>query len=304
MKTPTVLALALALAFTGCIQNMSGLKGALSASDEPLDPASAPLEAPPDVANVTSESANASREPPVARMSVFGPNGALLFKSTFQADDPNEVVLVPEDAKLNLIAGDSEALASGATLAGFTWTLDGKPVEGARQASITVGAPALYVVKLTVTDSNGKSDAHIVKLGVAPKPYEVTLEIMTGPIGGAEGEGVAESHPFTLAADASQGPSMVQKVVVTASPDLLLDAKLLVLDAEGATLGEADEAGHDSLDQTESVELGALALGEYAVAIEAFAGADPDGVPITITVTYLPMIAGVNDMGDGHGGHA
>lgn len=291
-------ALALALGLAGCVQNMAGLKDALDSTQEALHETSVALNETSQAIDATANATNVTRDPPVARLSVFGPNGALLYKSTFQADDPQEVVPVPEKAKLSLIAGDSEALAPGATLTGYAWTLNGKPLDGARQASVEVGEAGLYVVSLLVTDSNGKTDPHTVKLGVPPKPYDVTHEIMTGPIAGGSGAGLSEKHPFTLAADDSKGPTKVLAVVVTASPDLGLDAKLTLFDSEGKVVGEADDVGHDNLDQTESIELGAIPLGDYEVAIEAFAGADPDGVPITITITYVRVIEGLE--GDGH----
>lgn len=282
------------LALAGCIQNMADLKERLGAAEEPVEPAALvePTPAPPATNSTTI------LKPPVARIAVFGPNGALVYKSTFKADDPSEVVLVPEKSKINLIASDSEPLEPGATLTSFTWTLNGKALEAGRNTSAEVGEAGLYVVSLVVTDSNGKSDDHTVKLGVAPTPYDVTIELTTGPIVGANEEGLAEMLPFTLGADESKGPSAIQKIIITARPDLGLDAILDVLDAEGTIVGQSDNAGHDSLDQTETVELGAIALGDYAVTIRPAAGADPDGVPITIVVTYMPIIEGLG--GDGH----
>ena len=295
------LALALAVVSTGCIQNMAELKDRIGA-DEPVEPAAVvdtPAKPTPAVENTTKP-----LKAPVARITVFAANGALVYKSPFQADDGAELIFVEAKTTLNLIAGDSEALEAGATLTGFAWTLAGKPVEGARQASAEVGEAGLYPLTLTVTDSNGQKDTQSVKLAVAPEAYDVTIELMSGPIAGAEGAPLAETLAFTLAADESKGPSMVQKVVIVAKPDLGLDAAIEVLNADGESMGSADSAGHDSLDQTETIELGAVALGDYAVSVTPFAGADPDGVPVTIIVTYMPIIAGLNDTGDGHGGHA
>lgn len=300
MRKLLLFVITLALASAGCVQNMNDLKDRIG-NDEPITPAAVNDTTPtaptsPPVANVT-------KTPPVARISIFGTNGALVYKSTFQADDPKDILFVEAKSKLNLIASDSEALERGATLTGFAWTLNGKPIEGgARQASAEIGEAGLYTLTLHVTDSNGKTDTQTVKLGVAPEPYEITLELMTGPIAGGEGQGQGEALIFTLATDAAKGPATVQKVTISAAPDVTLDAILTVTDAEGTVLGEADNAGHTDLDQTETLELGAIALGDYTVTVNPFAGADADGVPITITITFLPTVEGLSG-DDGHGGH-
>jgi hypothetical protein len=298
MRTPLILALALALTLGGCIQNMSDLKDRMSgeaATTETVEPATI-VDPTPTPGDETPTSAPAKA--PVARMSVFGANGALLYKASFTAEDAASIVFVDEKSKLNVIASDSEALETGAKITGFGWTLNGKPIDGARQASVDVGEAGVYVLTLTVTDSNGKTDAQTVKLGVAAKPYDVVTEIMTGPIGGGNGQGLAEDHPFTLAADDSK-PSTVQKVTIVAKPDLGLDVKITILDANGEVMGDADKAGHTDLDQTETIELAAIPLGAYTIHVESAAGIDHDGVPITITVTYLPIVPGLSGA-DGH----
>jgi hypothetical protein len=295
------LAVALALATSGCIANMADLKDRIG-GDEAVEPAA--VVDTPTAPTTPVENTTKALKAPVARITVFGGNGALVYKATFQADDAAELVFVDAKSKLSLIAGESEALEPGATLTGFAWTLAGKPVEGGRQASAEVGEAGLYPLTLTVTDSNGQKDTQNVTLAVAPEAYDVVIELLSGPIAGAEGAPLAESLAFTLAADESKGTSIVQKVVIVAAPDPGLDAAIEVLDAEGTSVGTADNAGHTDLDQTETIELGGIALGDYTVSISPFAGADPDGVPVTITVTYMPIIAGLNDSGDAHGGHA
>lgn len=300
MRTLPILALAIALASAGCIQNMSDLKDRIG-GDEPITAAA--IEQTPPTNPTTPPVTNVTKTPPVARITIFGPNGALVYKSTFQADDPKDILFVEAKSKLSLIASDSEALERGTTLTGFAWTLNGKPIEGgARQASVEIGEAGLYTLTLNVTDTNGKTDTQTVKLGVAPQPYDITIELMTGPIAGGEGQGQGEALVFTLAPDAAKGPASVQKVTISAAPDVTLDAALIVTDAEGTVLGEADNAGHTDLDQTETIELGALSLGDYTVTVNPFAGADADGVPITITITFLPTVEGLSG-GDGHGGH-
>lgn len=285
----------LTLATSGCIQNMGDLKDRLGGDDEPVTPAA--LETTPDTAtNATTTNVTAT-QPPVARISVFAANGALLFKSTFTAEDPTAIVFAEEKSKISLIAGDSEAVERGATLANFAWTLNAKPIEGGRQATFETGEPGMYVVGLVVTDSNGRSDNQTVTLGVAPTPYEVVTELVTGPVAGAEGTGESAALPWELAAP--EKPALVQSVKIVASPDVQCDAILDLLDAEGGSLGHADSAGHQDLDQTEVIELGALPYASYTIAVSPYACAE-DEIPVTITVVFLPIVEGFGG-DDGHG---
>lgn len=298
--TPIVLALALSLALAGCIQNMGDLKGRLSGdADEPVqaattDDATTPPTVETPVANATPKKA------PVARMSLFAASGALVYKSTFQADDPAEIVFVEEKSKLNAIAGDSETLEKGATLSSYAWTLNGKAISSEAKATVEVGEAGLYTLVLTVTDSNQQTDVHTVKLGVAPKPYDVVTELMTGAVLGASGLGQTGELTFDLALDTSTGPTTIQAVTFTASPGLTCDAQLDVLDANGESVGSADDGGNGG---AEEIAAGALPVGAYTIIVSAYACVEPEGVPVTVTVTYLPVIEGV-DAGDGHGAHA
>lgn len=296
-STALALALVLALALTGCIQNMGALKEKVDGDDagEGLAPASAG-NATSTAANATTGAAEAAKKPPVARTSLYAPNGALVYKSSFQAEDPAEVVFVEEKSSITANAGDSETLERGATLTGFAWTLDGKALPAGRQATVEVGEAGIYVLLLTVTDSNGMTDTQTLKLGVPPKPYEVATEVLTGPVAGVEGAGQGGSATFELALDTSQGPATIQSVSFAASPPTsCVDMAIQVLDAEGEAIGEA--SGSDA------VEAGALPLGTYTIEVIPYACVAQDGIPITVVVTYVPVIEALGET-EGHGPHA
>lgn len=301
MKLPITI-LTVALLSAGCIQNIGDLRESLGATDEALEGASAALNEAAAALNETSASLSGTQAngttPPVARMSLFAGSGALVYKSTFQADDPAEIVFVDEKSQLNAIAGDSEALAKDATLASFAWTLNGKAVEGAGKATVEIGEAGLYTLALTVTDSHGKNDTHTVKLGVAPKPFDVVTELVTGPVLGAEGQGESGKVSFDLALDDSQGPATMTAVKFTASPGTACDAILDVTDPNGESVGSADNEGNGG---AEEITAGALPLGTYAIVVSPFACVEAGGVPVTVTVSYLPMVPGLDG---GHGGHA
>lgn len=284
MRKTLIIPLALALAFAGCIQNMGDLKERLgTTAEEPVEPAAVTEEpAAPPAVNTTAP------KPPVARITVFGPNGALIYKSTFTAEDPEAMVFVEESARLSLNGGDSEALETGATVTEFAWTLNGKPIEGDRAASVEVGEAGLYTLELVITDSVGSTDNQTLKLAVAPKPFEVVTELTTEPVAGAEGQGAA-SLPFTLALPGDK-PATVQSVTFEARPGASCDAILEVLDSEGTSLGSEDSDGFGG---AETIEAGALPLGDYTITVSPFACVAPEGVPVRIVVVYLPTIEGL-----------
>lgn len=299
-KTLTlVTAVVLALTSSGCIANMGDLRDNVSAAEENLT--SAAIDATEATTAQTSPRPNETvKLPPVARMAVFGSNGALIFKSNFQAESPAEIVRVDQDATLNFIAGDSEAIERGATITGFAWSLSGKPIEGAGQATVTLAEAGIQVVKLVVTDSNGKTDDVSLKLGVAPKPVEIVTELLTGPVAGASGLGNAGEVTFDLTLAAAGVPAVITSVKFVASPPASCDAILTVVDSEGEEVGSVDNTGNG---EAETVSAGALAEGAYLITVGPFACAAPDGVPVSVTVIYTPVIEGLEADHGEHGGH-
>lgn len=288
------LTLALALALTGCISNMGDLKERLG-NDEPEEEPVAPA-ATQTPAATTNETAKVTKAP-VARIAIFGANGALVFKSTFQADDPAEMIFVEEKATLNLIASDSEAIEPGATITGFAWTLNGKAVGNARQANVEVGEAGLYAVVLTVTDSHGKADAQSLKLAVAPTPIEVVTELVTDAVVGAEGEGQGGSATFSLALADAGVPATITSVSFKTAPPSTCDVVIDVTGPDGESVG-SDDSG--SLGGADEVLTGPIAEGDYAIALTPLGCVAPEGVPITVTVTFLPIVEELA-AGAGHG---
>src|SRR5439155_18951211 len=120
-----------------------------ASGDSSLTTASLSPSATPDA----HAGANASSaKPPVARITVFGAGGALLFKSSFVAEDVTAPILVNAGDNLTLIASDSEALVG--TLASYAWDVAGKSAAGTK-ATASWSEPGVYPIRLSVTDSQG-----------------------------------------------------------------------------------------------------------------------------------------------------
>lgn len=298
MRTTLFIAIALALASTGCIQNMADFKDRLGAtSEQAVTPADVDEPATPTPA----VDAPKPTKPPVARISIFGPSGALVFKSSFVAEDPAEPLMVEKGSKLNLIGSDSEGVETGSTITSFAWTLNGSALPGARQADLELGGAGLYQLSLVVTDSHGKTDAQLVKLGVAPDPFEETTEIMSGPVVAANVDaGDPVDTPFELAIPGSD-PAKITAITIVATAPTACDIILEFVAADGTSLGSADEKATNSVDGTETLTLGETAVGSYLIRLAPFACVAPNGLEIRVTVTYLPIIEGLG--GDAHGGH-
>lgn len=282
---PLVIALALSLSFTGCIANMAEFKDKVGATREetitPAETVEPPAQESPPVAPVVHKA-------PVARITIFGTNGALVYKSTFAAEDPAVAVMVEEKSNLSLIASDSEALENGATITGFAWTLNGKPLVGARQANTDLPSAGIYTLSLTVTDSNGKTDAQSVKLAVAPSPIDIVTELTTGPVAGASGEGQAGTASFELKADGAGVVATIQKMSIVASSPATCDIMLEVTTPDGTVISK-DDTGTAA---AESAEFPSAAEGAYGLRALPFACVAPEGITITVTVTYLPIVPG------------
>jgi hypothetical protein len=290
--------LALSL-MTGCIASLADLDGDAPPTDaagDALTPASDDADAAAPLANLT--------KPPVARIQVFGASNALIYKADFKADNVTTPLAVPAGVELTFLSSESAPVEPGAKLARAVWTVNGKTLE-ATKANVTLPGPGLYPLTLTVTDSNGATDAQALALGVYPEPFDVTTNLTTGQMVGAEGQGQAARLAFSLTTDAAGVPATIQSVKLLAGPPLTCDVTLALLDAEGAPLAEANDADATTGDQAEALDAGALPEGGYAVLLTPNACLAPEGFPVQVTVTYLETIPGLTDAGgDGHGGHA
>lgn len=291
MRAILPILLALGLATTGCVANMADLKGTL----DPASVETAVRDAGDLVENATNRSA-----PPVARITVFGENNALVYKASFAAEDVSSPIFVAESVEVVLLASDSAAVEPGATLVSFAWTLPRANANGTR-ASATFDAPGLYPVTLKVTDSNGNTDTQTVVLAVAPQPFEVFMNMTTGQLVGAGGQGQPARLAFSLTTEAAGIPATIQNVKVVATPPASCDATLRLLDSEGEPLAEANDADAASGAQTETIDAGALPEGGYAIEVVPEACVAQGGVDVQVIVTYLALVP---DLGEGHGeGH-
>lgn len=292
----------LALPTAGCIENMRDLKDRLGGGeDEPVQPAAVDEEVP----DAPAPNATKVRKAPVARMEVYAAGGALVYKSSFLGDNASAPVARPAKEGLTLSAGESEALEPGATLVAFAWTFAGATV-GGRQATVAMPeAPGAYPLVFTVTDSHGLTDAQSLVLAVAPQPFDVVLDLQTTTVAGAtvEGEqhGETGTAAFDVVSEIDGKPVKATAAKVVASPDLHCDVALEVLGPDGASLGRVDDNGVSTADETETISLTAPAAGAYAVEASPFHCVAQEGVPVTVTVTYVEVVTGLPD--DGHGAH-
>ncbi|MFA5860507.1 MAG: PKD domain-containing protein [Candidatus Thermoplasmatota archaeon] len=271
-------AFALSLALSGCIANAKDLKDKLTASS--VDPPT-PSPVVPVTPNTTET------KPPVARISVFGANGALVFKASFAAEDVTSPVFVDPGVTLTLVATDSEALSRGATLAAYAWSIAGNSSTLAKTSAM-FNDSGKYPVTLTVTDSNGLTDSQLVTLAIAPRPYDVTTNMTTGPVIGATGTGQDGTVSFDLSYPKGGAPTIVQGVKVRVSAQDTCDAVLSLLDKDGNVVGKSDKGG---ISTAEEIALPALPEGNYTVTVAAGdACVAKDGAPVGITVTYLPLL--------------
>jgi hypothetical protein len=271
------LALALALVASGCVANVKDLK-------DRLQPASTNATAPPPTAPLPT--APSPSKPPVARMDVFGADGALLYQSTFAAEDMLMPMPVNANESLTLVGTDSEALAPGASIARYHWDVAGDRSDGPKTTARFTG-PGKYPVNLTVTDTLGGQDSQVFVLAVEPQPYNVTTNLTTGPVVGAMGAGQDGTTVFSVGPPAGGQVASIQNVRVLVPALDTCDTVLTVI-LNGKTVGTSDNGG---LSSAEAVDIPGAIEGKYSVDVSpGEACAAKDGVPVTVTVTYLPVL--------------
>jgi hypothetical protein len=280
---PLLVIALLAAPLAGCIQNVADLKDKLTGAKQDLQQASAQL-------NATSQQmhdALADAKPPVARITVFGANGALLFKSSFVGEDVTTPVPIEAGAALTLIGTDSEAIQGGATVASYAWSLAGVPAAGPR-AGAAWNESGKYPVTLMVTDSNGKTDNQTVVLAIFPKPFDVVLNQTTGAIVGAMGAGQDADAKFDVKLSYAKRPAAVQAVTVSTPALDACDVVLTVTDKDGKAVGKSDKGG---VGAGEAAVMGALPEGTYSVHVGiGDACVAKDGVVVKIAITFLPFL--------------
>lgn len=278
---------------TGCIENMQDLKERLgqdttaaTSDPEPVKQATTNTTKP-----VTNETKTPPK-PPVARITVFGANGALVYKSPFTAEDEASPIYTTAPATLQLIATDSEVLEPGAKLDKYTWDFAGMKMEGA-QVSHELTEPGLYPLMLTVTDTKGGKDMQHITLAVAPQPFDVVTTITTGTVIGVEGIGQGGSATYDLSFTIDDKLHTVSKLVfkTTAGPECDTILEVIPPSGEGAQ-------GPQDTGSQETITFGAGEEGTYTVNVTGYACVS-QGVPIEVTATYLQVIEGLEG-GDGH----
>lgn len=197
----------------GCVDNVQDLKDAVS-GDEAVDTASTDTSGDDGQASLPPASGGSSpAKPPVARIGVFGADGAIVFKSSFAADETKIATLFTGGDTVTFSAADSEAVDAGATLAEYAWTI----------AAFSTGASA------PAAPASGGQDAHAGHMPslLADGGHEHGGAASTeGP---ASSTGASLTHTFpadggvflvTLAVKDSQGATdaMALKVGVNPAP--------------------------------------------------------------------------------------
>jgi hypothetical protein len=288
------------LASSGCVENIRSLKDKVSpAAAEAEDDAQRALEQARLLAENGNRNNTSALRPPVARIALYGANGALVYKASFVGENLTAPITVDAGVPLTLIATDSEAIQADATITSYAWTIAGAASTGPRVGA-TWNDSGAYPVTLRVTDSNGLTDDHHLVLVVPAKPFDVTTNKTTSPMAGSMGAGQDGSVKFDLKLADAKIPAIIQSVrIVTPAMDTC-DASLEVLDADGKAVGKSDKGG---LSTKEEALLGAAPEGTYTVKVGiGDACIAKDGVTVSMVVTYLPIIEGLS--ADPHAGHA
>lgn len=300
-KILLVVGLLAALPLSGCIENMQDLKDRLGAEEETAQPASVAEEETPTTPPVTNVTAKPLKAP-VARVTVFGANGALVYKSSFKADDPTEPVFVKAPVKLQLLGTDSEALEPGAKISDYSWVFAGMTMTGGK-VEHELTEPGAYPLNLTVKDSKGSLDWHNLTIQITPEPFTVVEELQTsGPIiGVAEGTSVqpaSGSLTYTLALTIDDKPHKATSLQFVTKGGQTCDPIITVTAPDGTVTGPQDSGAQETVSYTDAAE------GAYEILIEGYSCVAPEGIPIEVTVTYVQIVEGLAEGGDGHGGHA
>lgn len=231
-----VSAVLLAASLAGCVDNVQDLKDAVT-GEEGVDTASVGTTGTDGQAGLPpATGGTTAAKPPVARISAFGADGAIVFKSSFAADETKIGTILSGGDTLTFSAADSEAVDG--TLATYAWSVTSlsaasstpAPSGGGEHAghvatSSVVADPAhegeaeaspaapgdatgasyvhtfpadggLYLVTLTVKDSAGATDAMSLKVGV--NPAAVTRSVtFKGTIQAGNGHNAPADAPAT-----------------------------------------------------------------------------------------------------------
>lgn len=152
-----------------------------------------------------------STSPPVARIDVFGPDGAKVYETDFEAKGGDFVnskaSAFGANQSIRFSGTASEAVETGATLEQYTWdfgdgtTSTGPNVEHAYQQ---FGA---FEATLTVTDSEGATDDMTVRLVVFPSEIEWNTQLYNSSFEDGPGDWAASSDGDTTWELDGSGPN-------------------------------------------------------------------------------------------------
>ncbi len=296
----------LTLPYAGCIENMRDLKDRLTGGSEAVEK-TALDDANSTVGKSKTNLTNATKrlKPPVARISVYAANGALVYKASFIAENETEAIIA-DGGTFKLVGADSEPIEPGATITKFAWTVDGTGSEG-RRVEVNLSSPGMHVVTLQVTDSKGSTDAQTIRIGVPAVPFDETWTATGAQAAGVAtpaafvGQGSPQTFPFTILAtkDGKTLKASNLRIVLGAPPpdpfpvgQQPADFTVTVTDPAG-TVTTANAEPPDF----EALSIDAVPAGDWTAQVDLNAGA-AQGFTLAFTVTYVEVVEG---LGDGHG---
>ena len=242
---------------------------------------------------------------PVARMRIFDATGLEAFASTFVADSPEDPA-VANAGELVLSATGSEALAPGASLASYEWDVDGTTLRGITARYTTPIAGGNVTVRLTVTDSEGGSDAQTVRLALKPGRAERSFNFTGVATSSPFGDGPV-AHPFgpVNATDLDGSPATLVHITAVLTPGASAlpvgDLDFAVNDGAGEEVASGSGSGSQHrIDQ--DIE-GEPASGDWTIEVTPNQDVDSE-YTVVVTLTWQGVNPGMEaflaEYDDGH----
>ncbi len=295
MNRTILLALLVAIAVpaTGCMDTLKSAMGGDS-EDESVNPNALTNKTTPDVPDPVENETKEIAKPPVARITLFGPSGALVYKADFVAGNDTSNSIMTTVGVHSFLASESEAVDGRARLEKFSWDVGGMKMEG-RKIEHAFTDAGVHMVKLTITDSLGSKDTQMVHVTAMPVPIVVTEtktgSVLINPVCDASGDGNGV-HGLNVLSEA-EGKTFALlslEMTYTELPAVAQDYDTYLLDASGTEVAKGPNGGG-----VDALKTGALPAGAYTLIIVNCAGLPGDHT-IEIAYTYLEQVAGV----DGH----
>ncbi|MHB8603699.1 MAG: hypothetical protein ACYDCK_00470 [Thermoplasmatota archaeon] len=298
-----------ALPMAGCIENINSLKDKLGKSSTTTTTPTPVTQTQTPVTNSTNMSAPPLK-PPVARISVFAENGALVYKSSFIAENVTATPIEAMPGNLTFLGADSETDNGGATLTGYKWSIDGMKMDG-RKVVMSLTSPGIHMVELVVTDSKGASDGQMIHLGIQPIPFVVT-KTYTGTLTIGDEDTLESSGTPAASTMQQQSESTVAFPIETTINGKTVTAQHIALDLtnpNGYSLdyqmsiygpdGKLVKTVHDngplgnSATAEETYAADNPAIGNYKVVVEDMLSAPQPDYAMKVSITYVEVVAGL-----------